>query len=239
MKNDPRQMALPFDGGGSPKKRLRLSPQQQRVVDRISSSSSEHIIGIDEVGMGSWAGPVVVAAVVLPKSWSHEKVKDSKQLTHKQRMNAWYQHILPNALAYCVLSQDNVAIDKESIQAVHRRLTEAAAIYCRVRYPTGLVVQDGDLPTEIDGSVTRVLWMPKADVVVPAVSAASILAKVSRDLYMKQMAEVYPGYGFETNVGYHSEKHKKGLEQLGLTPLHRRSYKPVKAYMGAKAGSSW
>jgi ribonuclease HII len=238
---DTRQLSFPFSGEDIPKKKRlkRLSPQQERALERIASSSVEHVIGIDEVGMGSWAGPVVVAAVTVKKGWDHNEVVDSKRLSHRARLEAWSKHILPNAVAHCVLSQPSEAIDAEGIGKVRARLTESAAIYCRHRFPDALVVQDGDLPIEVDGSAANVVWLPNADVVVPAVSAASILAKVTRDLYMRKMAELYPGYGFETNVGYHSKKHVLGLERLGPTPIHRLSYKPVKAYVRAKDASSW
>lgn len=242
MADDLRQTAFPFyEAPVKPSKKRKwvLSPQQQSALDKIAASSAEQVIGIDEVGMGCLAGPVVVAAVVLPKGWSHDEVRDSKQLTHRKRLKAWQEHILPNALTYCVLSQPSTAIDAEGIWEVRGRLTEGAAVYCRAKFPSGLVVQDGDIPIEVDGSIRRVVWLPKADQLVAAVSAASILAKVSRDLYMKEAAKTYPGYGFETNVGYFSEKHRAGLEKLGPCPIHRMRFKPVQAYMRAKDSSSW
>ena len=239
MTDDPRQLAFPFPEKSKKKQLGPLSPQQERALERVASSSSEYVIGIDEVGLGCWAGPIVVAAVVFRKDWDHDEVVDSKRISHKKRMDALQKHILPNALVTCVLSQPNTAIDAEGIQAVLARLTEGCALFCRHRFPRTFVVLDGDVPIEVDGSVTRVVWMPKADVIVTAVSAASILAKVTRDIYMKEQAKIYPGYGWETNVGYHSKRHVWGLENLGITPLHRRSYKPVAAYARAKPGSSW
>jgi ribonuclease HII len=237
---DPRQLGLPFPDDSKPKKKRlgQLSPQQERALERIASFSSELISGIDEVGMGSWAGPMYVAAVVLPKAWDHDEVADSKRLTHNQRVRA-LEHVMAEAKGHCVLKAEPADIDKHGIVKVRERLTEGCALYCRRRYPTALIVQDGDVPVEVDGGVMRVVWCPKADVIVPAVSAASILAKVMRDLFMKKMAEVYPGYGFETNVGYHSKKHCWGLEHLGPTPIHRLSYKPVRAYAQAQGSSSW
>ncbi len=236
-----RQLAFPFPDATKPtKKRLgQLSPQQERALERLASSSSEYVIGIDEVGLGCWAGPVTVAAVVFRKDFDHDKIVDSKRISHKKRMAVLQQHILPNAQLFCVLSQPNTAVDAEGLREVQGRLTEGCALFCRHRFPRTFVVQDGDIPFEIDGGVTRVVWMPKADAIVPAVSAASILAKVTRDLYMKQQAELYPGYGWKTNVGYRSNKHIWGLENLGVTPLHRRSFKPVAAYARAKPTSSW
>jgi len=239
VKTDPRQLAFPFPEKSKKKRLGQLSPQQERALDRVASSSSEYVIGIDEVGMGCWAGPVVVAAVVFRKDFDHDSICDSKRISHKKRVVVLEQHIMPNAQTFCCLSQPAEAIDKEGIQKVVERLTEGCALFCRRRFPRTFVVEDGDLPIEVDGSVTRVVWMPKADVIVPAVSAASILAKVTRDLYMKEQAEIYPGYGWETNVGYHSKKHVWGLEHLGVTPLHRLSYKPVAAYARAKPTSSW
>jgi len=105
--------------------------------------------------------------------------------------------------------------------------------------PFAIVVQDGNVPVPIEGSVRRLVWTPKADVIIPSVSAASILAKISRDTYMAGQDTLYPGYDFKSNKGYHSKNHVAGLVNNGVCPIHRLSYKPVQAYAQAKDATSW
>lgn len=230
-------LVLPWNNGVSPeeskrKNRKHLTADQQRGLQALINCHAEVIIGIDEVGTGSWAGPIVVAAVALPITWNHSTVKDSKKLSPHRRRATLNQQIYPNALAHCTLWADNQAIDREGAGVVCARLTEACALYCLRRFPFGVVVQDGDRPIPIDNSLRNVVWMPKADALVPAVSAASILAKVSRDRYMEKIDPLYPGYAFSANKGYYSDVHAAGLARLGPSAVHRMSYKPLKAYVG-------
>jgi ribonuclease HII len=210
------------------KKSKELSPQQREALKRIAESRAEFIIGIDEVGMGCWAGPMAVAGVVVPKGWTHPEVTDSKHFKQKRdkMMRVLQEAVYPNILDKCLLSRPAHLLDEYGLEESQRHLTEGVAVMLRQRYPDALVVQDG-FPIQVDGSLRRVIALPQADLHVKAVGAASILAKVSRDQYMIQQSEVYPGYGFETNVGYHSLTHKLALREHGPTPLHRRSYKPV------------
>lgn len=213
-----------------PKREVHLTQDQFVGFQRLSSSSAEYIIGIDEVGMGSWAGPVVVAGVCMPKAWAHPKVKDSKKMTHSSRMKALQKYIYPNALSYVVLSKTAAEIDEVGIKIAHAQLTEGVGLYLRRRFPDAPIVQDGDVKFAINGTYQNIIAFKSADALVPCVSAASVLAKVSRDLYMKEEAKKYPGYGFETNVGYHSKKHREALDRWGVCAIHRRSYKPVALY---------
>jgi ribonuclease HII len=171
---------------------------------------------------------VVVAGAVFEKGWLDPQVKDSKLLTHNKRVKAWNEVISKECPCYCVLSMPSTRIDELGIEGARRHLFEAVILFCRRRFPSSIAVQDGEL-VEVDGE-SNIIALPKADLLVPAVSAASIIAKVSRDLYMKGLARAYPHYGFETNVGYHSASHVAGLEKHGPCPEHRRSYRPLRKY---------
>jgi ribonuclease HII len=202
-----------------------LGVAQQRALQLIAEYPLPYLIGIDEVGVGSWAGPVVVAGCVVTAGWRDAAVKDSKQLTQKRRQVA-RDIILRSALASVVLEASSDIIDQYGIGKVHAWLTEGVALYCLRRFPDALVIQDGELPIPVGGGPPMV-WLAKADVHVPAVSAASVLAKEHRDKYMREQHALYPAYGFNTNMGYGTPQHHKGLQQVGTCPLHRISYKPV------------
>ncbi len=189
---------------------------------------SAHVIGIDEVGMGCLAGPVTVAAVVMPKDWKHELVRDSKTLKSMKSKRAADGAVRQGALTFCILSGTNEDIDREGLRKVHARLVEQAALYCLEHFPHALIVQDGDVPTVIGGKPQNMVWLPRADALVPAVSAASCVAKLYRDEFMWEQAKNYPGYNFQRNVGYGTPDHLEGLRKLGPCLLHRMSFKKVR-----------
>ena len=208
-----------------------MSEVQVEALERIRKSGATTIIGVDEVGLGSWAGPLVVAAVAVPYGWSHKWVTDSKRIDHQKRVRALTKVIYPTIKAKCLLSHDSTYIDTVGVGTSLEQLTEAVALFCLTRFPDAIVVLDGE-PKPIYGvPPRRLICLPKADRFVPAVSAASILAKVSRDMYMREQAKNYPHYDFENNVGYHSLSHRRGLEKYGPCPLHRKSYRPIKEYL--------
>ena len=99
----------------------------------------------------------------MPKEWDHHKVKDSKRLSHNRRVEAWESYILPEAVAYCVVSGSAEEVDREGLMGVHKRLVQAVGSFCLRRFPEALIVQDGDVPIPIDGGIKGVVWMPKAD----------------------------------------------------------------------------
>ncbi len=219
-----------------------LQRLQLKVLQRISDHPSPYVAGIDEVGMGAWAGPVTVAVVVLRKGWSLESVRDSKKFTgksaEKAREKVLHEHILPSSVFHMVLSMDHLQVDRHGLSAVRNALTESVGVAARMRFPDLLIVQDGleSTAVKIDGSLQDVECLPKADALVPAVGAASILAKVTRDRFMKETATQFPGYDFAQNKGYHNVKHKLFLKKNGPCPIHRMTYEPVKKILEAVTG---
>ena len=187
------------------------------------------ILGIDEVGRGPWAGPLVVGACVLGDA-QIEGLTDSKKLTPKKR----------EALAPIIREQAAVGLGWISAEELDRiglsqALCKAArAAVKQIKVPFHEIIIDGTVNFLRDTPLaSHVQVLKKADLLVPEVSAASIVAKVARDEYMYQLAEKYPGYGFEKHVGYGTAAHKAALEKLGPCPEHRKSFKPIAQYVGS------
>ena len=209
---------------------IRKTAEQALALQKIADTPSRHIIGVDEVGLGCLAGPVTVAAAVFNKEWAHKKVRDSKTYTPRQRRQA-DAIVRKEALSFCIFSATNDEIDQTGVHQAKQRLTEQCVLKMLEYFPDALIVQDGDIPTVIGNKPQNMVWLPKADALVPAVSAASVLAKVYRDHFMYQMSYEYPGYGFGSNMGYGTEQHLKALREQGACYLHRKSFKPVKAVL--------
>lgn len=185
----------------------------------------QYIAGIDEAGRGPLAGPVIAAAVVLNPKRPISRLADSKKLTSKQR-EILFLEIQDKALAFAVGRAEVAEIDKinilqASLLAMQRAVEQLS---CR---PHHLQV-DGIHCPKAACSVEAII---KGDQKVPAISAASILAKVTRDLEMIAMEEQYPGYGFAKNKGYGTALHLAALKQLGPCPIHRKSFRPVTLYI--------
>ena len=210
-----------------------FKPSQLKALEAINQYGSEYVIGIDESGIGCLAGPIVVAGAVVPKGWSHPDVKDSKMMSRRQRAQALQEVIYAQDLPVCMLFRHAHEIDEIGVRDTVRQLTEGVALFLRRRFPDALVVQDGEDPVPIDGSNKGVIYLAKADMHVPAVSAASIVAKESHDLYMVGQHEIYPHWDFNNNMGYPSLKHRQAIAAHGLCPIHRRSYGALKKYLRA------
>lgn len=187
------------------------------------------MIGIDEVGRGCWAGPLLVVAArqvdELPPG-----LNDSKKLT-KNRRNSLAAAITQT----CTIGEGWVTaqeIDEMGLTAAMRLATSRSLISLKATQDEPIVF-DGSI-NYCDETFTDVCCVIKADSLHPIVSAASIWAKVARDEYMAKMATKYPGYGFETHVGYGTAKHIKALVDNGVTPIHRLSYKPVRKLYDAR-----
>jgi ribonuclease HII len=189
------------------------------------------VVGIDEVGRGCWAGPLVAGAVLLERPIAG--LKDSKLLSKKRR-ESLVLDIELEATAYGLGWVTPEEVDTLGITtAVKRAMERAFAAVCEQVATFDEVIIDGNinyLPNE-----PKAHELIKADMTIPAVSAASILAKVARDRYMEQMALEYPQYGFDKHVGYGTAAHIAALKSHGICILHRKSYKPIRQLIGATA----
>jgi ribonuclease HII len=184
-----------------------------------------YIIGSDEVGYGAWAGPLFVCAAVVPESWrTPPGLKDSKQLDAFERAALYGEHL--QQLPMSIMVASNTFIDEVGVKKALMD-THAEAIKTLLHlHPDAEIIIDGVLLP--DGLPARTRCVPKADNIFPVVSAASVIAKVNRDFVMHQYHEQFPHYGWKTNVGYGTNKHMAGLKLHGISPLHRRSYAPIR-----------
>ena len=196
-------------------------------------SDSDFIIGADEVGMGCYAGPVVVGAVRAPKDWALEGLNDSKKLSEK-RLDIMSAKLIElafkNEIWFAIAERSNNIIDSIGLAPAQK---EAYIQSIQEIWHEGdTIILDGQLKlpaNKID--VSRMKSVVKADSTVPTVMAASILAKVYRDRKMVSLHEIYPAYNFASNVGYGTAEHREALEKFGPCAIHRFSYKPIKALM--------
>ena len=185
------------------------------------------VCGIDEAGRGPLAGDVFAAAVILDEGTVIEGINDSKKLTEKKR-ELLFDEICLKARAYCIARASVEEIETLNILQADFRAMERA--YNGLGIPAGIVLVDGNQLPEIDAEMRYVI---KGDARSASIAAASILAKVARDRYMKQMAEIYPQYGFEKHKGYGTKAHYAAVEQYGLCEIHRKSF--FKKYFEKKA----
>lgn len=180
------------------------------------------IAGVDEVGRGPLAGPVVAAAVILPKGCKIPGLNDSKKIP-KAKHKEIYEAVLRNAIAIGVGVKDNHVIDQVNIYEA-TKLAMMEAIGQLEPQPQHLLIDAMRLDLPIPQ--TSII---KGDANSLSIAAASIVAKVTRDQMMEEFDKEYPGYDFAKNAGYGTAKHLAGLVQLGVTPIHRRSFEPVKS----------
>ncbi len=186
------------------------------------------ILGIDEAGRGPWAGPLVVGAVVLPNEVVIDGLTDSKKLTAKRR-ELLEPVIKEAALGYGLGWVHADELDEVGMSEALRRATRRAVE--NIKTPYHEIIIDGtvnflkDTPLE-----SYVATLPKADSLIPAVSAASVLAKVARDRFMAEQDDIFPGYNFAKHAGYGTAAHQAAIKEHGVTVLHRLSFKPLQAH---------
>jgi ribonuclease HII len=211
-----------------PSFRYELRVEQQNAAEGRSLC----IAGIDEVGRGPLAGPVVAAVAVIDRGVARRKllrlIDDSKKLVREDREAAYAAMSASGCVRFAVGEASVEEIDAVNIlQATFLAMRRALA---GLAVPPDIVLIDGNrVPPELGCRAETIVG---GDARSYSIAAASIFAKVTRDRYMVRLAETFPGYGWETNVGYKSPAHLRALKALGPTPHHRRSFAPVRACLG-------
>jgi len=204
-----------------------------KALARLEEMKPDLVIGIDEVGYGACAGPLSVGGVIMPFGMSHECIRDSKQVSPAWRERA-YPIIDKIVDAWVVRDLSSSEVDLHGVKHAVDRLNSdvAAELVCMIGEDASFVlVHDGDDPINLDClNWDNHMYFPKADGIVQAVGAASIMAKVTRDYDMVNYHSVWPHYDWDNNKGYGTPRHIEGLKKHGACILHRQSYKLVRRY---------
>ncbi|MEE3928480.1 ribonuclease HII [Mycoplasmopsis ciconiae] len=196
--------------------------KSNNFYEDLTENKSKYIIGCDEVGRGTWAGPLVAACVMLPPNINNELIKDSKKVAKNKHQNL-YEWITQNSLEYYIQ-----VIEVETIEKIGPKKASILAMQMcldKFKNKADLTIIDFE---KIDQKYMPFLSVKKGEEFSKNVSAASLVAKFYRDQLMKQLALIYPHYGFETNSGYGTKKHINALEKYGIIKgVHRQTYKPI------------
>ena len=182
------------------------------------------LAGVDEVGRGSLIGPVYAAAIILNKSINKKLLKDSKSLSKKKREEL-FDYIKTNSI--WAIGQASVK-EIEKINILHASLLAMKRAIIKLKKKPSLVLIDGNkLP---DLKKYNLKCVIKGDKKIPSISAASIIAKVSRDKFITKLSKKFENYGWDTNSGYGTKQHLKALKKFGITKYHRKTYSPISNY---------
>ncbi len=195
------------------------------MLESNSEQSGYFIAGVDEVGRGPLAGPVVAAAVILPLNYELEGLTDSKKLSEKRR-EILSDKIKNQAIAWSIAISDVDEID--SINILQASLIAMKRAVESLDITPNMVKVDGNQKPNVNCKVETII---KGDLTEPEISAASIIAKVFRDNEMCQFDSVYPEYGFAKHKGYPTKQHIEALKEYGVCDIHRRSFSPVRSIM--------
>lgn len=238
-KNDPFIQSLQKDGRAGVQKLLkswetklaRKNEEERRLENmkkferELYNEGIDLIAGVDEVGRGPLAGPVVAASVILPKDFSIPRINDSKKLSAKQREQL-YEEIMERAIAVGIGVVSNEEIDRLNIyQATQKAMVQA--IENLPVTPEFLLIDALEIPVFIPQQ--KII---KGDEKSISIASASIVAKVYRDRLMAEYSRKYPHFHFEKNAGYGTKEHLEALERYGPCPIHRKSFSPVKEIIG-------
>lgn len=190
---------------------------------RLLNSGYDYICGVDEAGRGPLAGPVVAAAVILKKDARIKGLNDSKKLTKKMR-DKLVDEIKLNSEAVGVCFVSNEEIDTINILRATRQAMISAVENLKVT-PDYVLIDAIDLQDYLKQPSEGII---KGDMLSASIAAASIIAKVTRDNYMDMIHKYYPEYGFNKHKGYPTKKHIEAIKRYGITPIHRKTFKPIK-----------
>ena len=191
-----------------------------RPLDNDYWDQNQSVLGMDEAGRGPIAGPLMVAGVIFPKGYQNALIDDSKKLSEKKREEL-FKTIIQDALYYQILVVDEKTIDRKNIY----RATQEAMMEIANKTQCDFVLSDAMPLPDIDKPYQAIV---KGDQKSLSIAAASILAKVTRDRWMKKLDEMYPQYGLAKHKGYPTKAHIEALNKYGLQDFYRRSYGPVK-----------
>ncbi|MBP3038293.1 ribonuclease HII [Bacillaceae bacterium Marseille-Q3522] len=197
--------------------------EMSRFEEKIRKQGFSLIAGIDEVGRGPLAGPVIAAAVILPETFYLPGIDDSKKLSEQKR-EVFYKQISEQAIAVQVGIITAKEIDQINIYQASKKAMLSAVAQLGI-HPDYLLIDAVKLETPYPFEA-----IIKGDSKSISIAAASIIAKVTRDRLMKNLAEEYPQYGFERNMGYGTKEHLTAIATYGITPYHRKSFAPVKEW---------
>ena len=192
----------------------------------LRNNGIKYIAGVDEVGRGPLVGPVVAACVVLPEKFNLDGLTDSKKLSEKKR-DFYFEEVKRQALGYGIGIIDEKKIDEVNIYEATKLAMKEAIEECKKMCKIEHVLIDA-MPLELDVPTTSII---KGDLKSITISAASVIAKVTRDRMLDELHEKFPMYDFKKNKGYPTKKHLEAILEYGIIDEHRRSYGPVKNYL--------
>lgn len=198
----------------------------KKYEKELIKSGIKYIAGVDEVGRGPLVGPVAAACVVMPLNFKLEGLTDSKKLSEKKR-NMFFDIIMENALGVGIGIIDHKTIDKVNIYEATKLAMKEAINNCSKECKIEHVLIDA-MPLDIDLPTTSII---KGDLKSLTISAASVIAKVTRDRMLYELDEKYPMYDFKHNKGYPTKKHLEAINKFGIINEHRKSYGPVSKYL--------
>ena len=196
-----------------------------RYEKEVYAQGFQAVAGIDEVGRGPLAGPVVAACVILPQNCKIKHLNDSKKIP-KSKHKAIYQEVLEQSLAVGIGIVDNELIDQVNIYEATKigMLQAVENLKGQISQPDYLLIDAMKLDIAIPQQS-----IIKGDANSLSIAAASIVAKVTRDKMMTDYDQLFPGYGFSENAGYGTKQHLLGIEKIGISPIHRKSFEPIKS----------
>ena len=205
---------------------MKIEIDNRQYEKELNIKGINNIAGVDEVGRGPLVGPVVTACVVLPKDYVLPGLTDSKKLTKKQR-EKFYDIIMNDALAVGIGVKDENVIDDINIYEATKLAMLEAIDNCNKKVKIEHVLIDA-MKLDMDIPSTSII---KGDLKSITISAASVIAKVTRDRMMDELDKVYPMYGFSKNAGYGTKQHIEAIKEYGIIKEHRKTFKPVCFYL--------